>query len=733
VAPAADTTLSDSWLTIRKRKWVILGLTLLGAIYGLYQGVTQVRLYDATGTIEIRAGSSNEYKLSSGGVSSEGGTHIATEMVILKSDSLMLAVARDLNLANNPDFFPSSGHYVNIDDPAVRQQVIGSLQGSIIITGIPKTDLIKIDCLTGNPKLSANIINTLVTDYINHSFQSRADATHRVSNFFSTQLEDLRQEVQTSQEQMLDLQKRLGVLAFDPSHNQVTSTLDSLSTAATTAEIARINAETRYHVLSTMDRDSLDQAASTTSSGGSIQGIRSQIETTRAALATLDIDLGPNNPKEKALRRQLSELNAQLQEEEDRVISGAKQTYLAAKAGEDQTNAVLDEQKAAAFKLRDDILEYSVRAREFESNRTLYEGLVQRLRTAGVEAGLESTEIDIVDPAVPPLSPTLKPKSNMVLVNAAIMLVFGIILAFILDSVDTGLRSIAEVEAVSGLPSLALIPRGRRISSVTTNLSPVMRNIGSLTSPKSQFAEAFRALRTSLLLSVAGAEPKVILLTSATPSEGKTTVSINLACVLAQRNVRVLLIDADLRRPTVHHRFGLNGKVGLTSVLAGHLTLEQAIQNVPEIPNLDVLVSGPVPPFPTEMVSSEIMRDLIKKCRGVYTHIVMDSPPLLSVTDSVVLSRDADAIVMIIRHGKSSKNAVRRGRDLLVRSGAKVTGIVLNAVDLDSPEYYSYYGYYGYSGYSAAGVDSAGWEASSNGAEGDVGAPGKDISRGGKR
>ncbi len=128
---------------------------------------------------------------------------------------------------------------------------------------------------------------------------------------------------------------------------------------------------------------------------------------------------------------------------------------------------------------------------------------------------------------------------------------------------------------------------------------------------------------------------------------------------------------------------------------------------------LDVLVSGPVPPFPTEMVGSETMRELIKKCRGIYTHIVMDSPPLLSVTDSVVLARDADAIVMIIRHGKSSRNALRRGRDLLLRSGAQLTGIVLNAVDLNSPEYYSYYGYYGYSGYSAAGVDSAGWEASS--------------------
>ncbi len=719
--PAPDTTLSDSWIVIRKRKWIIIGMALLGGIYGLYQGVSQVRLYDATGTIEIRAGSSNEYRLTGSGSGGDGGTRISTEIVILKSDSLMLAVARDLNLANNPDFmFAPAGHYVNVDDPAVRQQVINSLQNAIFIAGVPKTDLIRIDCLTGNPKLSANIINTLITDYINRSFQSRADATHRVSNFFSIQLEDLRQEVQTSQEQMLDLQKRLGVLAFDPSHNQITSTLDSLSMAATTAEINRINAETHYRVLASMDRDSLDQAAAVTAGGGPVQGLRQQIEAARTNLATIDLELGPNNPKEKALRLQIASLNAELQEEEDRIISGAKQTYLAAKADEDQTTAALDEQKNAAFKLRDDLLEYSVRAREFDSNRTLYEGLVQRLRTAGVEAGLESTEIDIIDSAVPPLGPTLKPKGSMIFVNASIMLVVGIIFAFILDSLDTGLRSIAEVESVSGLPSLALIPRGRRISSVTSNLSPAMRNIGSLTSPKSQFAEAFRALRTSLLLSVAGGEPKVILLTSATPSEGKTTVSINLACVLAQRNVRVLLIDADLRRPTVHHRFGLNGKVGLTSVLAGQISLEQAVQNIPEIPMLDVLVSGPVPPFPTEMVGSEAMRELIQRCRGIYTHIVMDSPPLLSVTDSVVLARDADAIVMIIRHGKSSKNAVRRGRDLLVRSGATLTGIVLNAVDLNSPEYYSYYGYYGYSGYAAAGVDSAGWEASANGAEDDT-------------
>ncbi len=181
--------------------------------------------------------------------------------------------------------------------------------------------------------------------------------------------------------------------------------------------------------------------------------------------------------------------------------------------------------------------------------------------------------------------------------------------------------------------------------------------------------------------------------------------------MLAQQGVRVLLIDADLRRPTVHHRFGLNGKVGLTSVLTGSVELASAVQNVADLPSLDVLASGPVPPFPTEMLSSDAMRRLLAQARKTYTHIVMDSPPLLSVTDSVVLAREADAVVLIVRHGKSTKHAVRRARDLLIRSGAHLAGLALNAVDLNSPEYYSYYGYSGYAGYASAGVDSNAWES----------------------
>jgi succinoglycan biosynthesis transport protein ExoP len=215
-------------------------------------------------------------------------------------------------------------------------------------------------------------------------------------------------------------------------------------------------------------------------------------------------------------------------------------------------------------------------------------------------------------------------------------------------------------------------------------------------------------LRTSLLLSRTGHPPKYILLTSATPSEGKTTVATNLAGILAQRDTRVLLIDADLRRPNVHHRFGLNGKIGLTTVLTGSTPLEGAVQSVREIPNLFILPSGPVPPFPTEMLSSDAMLEILKRCGELYDYVVVDSPPILSVTDGVILARHADSVVLVVRHGKSSKHIVRRARDLILRSGSSITGIVLNAVDLSSPEYY---GYYGYSGYSYASVDSDSWES----------------------
>jgi capsular exopolysaccharide synthesis family protein len=704
-----ESALADAWVTLRKRKWIILGLALAGMAYGLYKARTQPRLFQATGTIEIRSGSTNEFKITGTGTGSSGFSQIPTQVAILKSDSLLLSVARNLNLANNSNFGGNgaAGPQRSIDDPVVRQSVLGEMQGILTVDTVSKTDLIHITCSTLDAHLSAEIVNGLVAEYIRYSFVSRQEATQRVTEFFSRQLDDLKQQVESSQGKMIDLQRQLGVLGFDPSLNQVTSNLTDLNRALDAAELTRIAAETRYRMIA-------DHGSAPGTDGGvanpAISGLRTQLDIARANLAQLSANLGPNHPQVLAVQGQIAELSKELSEEQNRAVADARQTYVTAKAQEDQTRAALAAEQETAFKLRDALVDYTLKQREFDANRQLYEGLRERLRTAGVQSGLESQEIDIVDPAVPPISPSLKPQSTIVIINTLAMLIAGVVLAFVLDSLDTGLRTVGEVEAVSGLPSLALIPRARAAPASGVAASTVLRNTVVLASPKSQSAEAFRALRTSLLLSVAGGEPQIILLTSATPAEGKTTVSMNLACVLAQRDVRVLLIDADLRRPTVHHRFGLNGKYGLTSVLTGSISLEQAIQRVEEVPTLDVLVSGPVPPFPTELLSSEPMRLLLERCRGIYTHIVMDSPPMLSVTDSIVLARDADAVVLIVRQGKSSKHALRRARDLLVRSGARITGIALNAVDLSSPEYYAYYGYYGYSGYASEGVDSAAWD-----------------------
>ncbi len=709
----ADTTLSDSLLVVRKRKWIVIAAALLGMLYGFYKASTQPRLFEAYGDIEIRSGTASEYRVAVAPLA-EDTYDIPTQTAILKSDGLLLNVARDLDLPNNPSFTGARGPspHVSLDDPVVRQVILSNLQNSIEISPVPKTDIVRITCRTLNAQLSADIVNKLVREYIQRSFQSRFDATKTVSNWLSNQLGDLKQQVETSQAQMIDLGKRLGVLGFDTSHNEITTSIDDLTRAAGQSQINRIVVESRYRVLTGMDPNALDASIGSVTGTFSqnLSGLRLQRETLLSQLAGLDTTAGPNLPREKAVRAQLTEVDRQIGEEQKRILLQAKEDLKAAQANETQTRGALEFAKSNAYKLRDDLVEYTIRQREFESERTLYEGLLQRLRTAGVQAGLESQEVDVVNNAVAPIGPSLQPRGSIILVDTLVAVGLALILAFILESLDTSLSSVAEIESISGLPSLALIPKARRTAD-QTSMTPAQRNLVVLTNPKSQFAEAFRALRTSLLLSVAGREPQVLLLTSATPSEGKTTASLNLAAVLAQRDVRVLLIDADLRRPTVHHRFGLNGKIGLTSVLTGSVTLQDAVQNVTSLPSLDVLASGPIPPFPTEMLSSDTMRQLLQQARGLYTHIVMDSPPLLSVTDSVVLAREADTVVLIVRHGKSTKHAVRRARDLLLRSGARLAGLALNAVDLSSPEYYSYYGYSGYAGYASAGVDSNAWES----------------------
>ncbi len=345
-ATGADVSLSDAFSTLRKRKYIIIALGILGIFYGLYKNATQPRLYSAYGRIEIRSGSSNQYRVM-GSIDSAGsnGGRIPTEVVILKSDTLLFTVAQDLDLANNPDFLGTKERppRANTDDPAVRQGLIGQLNGMLTVTQIPKTDLVAIACRSYSAKLSADIVNKLIDEYITRSVESRVESQKRASNFLTGTLDDLRRKVENAQEQVIDLQKNLGMLAIDPSHNEISASLDELTKAAGDAEITRILAESRYRVLNGMDPEALDEnvanAAGSAPANGYIgnapssgpaatelQNLRGQLATAQADLAKLTApgNLGTNNPKAQADLAQITEIKRQIELAQKRVIAQAK-------------------------------------------------------------------------------------------------------------------------------------------------------------------------------------------------------------------------------------------------------------------------------------------------------------------------------------------------------------------------------------------------------------------------
>jgi len=722
-AEASETSLSEAVATLRKRFWILILAALLGVSYGAYKAFTQPKLYTASSTVQVHNGSANAYRLDSGSYyGDDASTKMNTEVAILQSDTLLTTVARDMNLANNPDFFGARAPlpHMSIDDPNVRAGVLGTIRAGLQIVLIPRTQLMRISYASLNAKLSADIVNQLVAAYVQRSFQTPEKQTKMVSDWLSGQLDNLKHEVERSQQQMMDLQRQLGVLGYDSSnHNELQSSLEELLTAENAAKVQRITTESRWRMVQNMDINTIESSIETTpgTAPGELASLRAQIASDKAQYAHLTADtpggLGPNNPTVKGLRTRIDELMRELNNEQNRIKTQAREHYLAAKAAEDSTHRELEARKEEAYRQGDDKVRLSIVQREYEQNRTLYDGLQQRLETAKVEAGLDALEVDTVDEAVPPVAPSLRPAGYIIGTTTLFFVLGGIVIAFIVEALDTRVHGVPQIEALMQMPSLALIPRSKRASTEpAAGTTAAQRNINVLTQPKSQFAESFRSLQTSLMLSTAGQPPKFILFTSATPSEGKTTTATNLAAVLSQGDARVLLIDADMRRPSIHHRFGVTGRSGLSTVLAGTSKLEDTIQRVPELPNLDILPSGPVPPFPTDMLGSDAMRHLLESVDSAYTYVIIDSPPILSVTDAVILGRVVDAVVLVVRHGKANKNVMRRSRDLLARSGAPLAGLVLNAVDLNSPEYY---GYYGYTGYSYGSMDANSWEPQSDG------------------
>jgi succinoglycan biosynthesis transport protein ExoP len=692
-----------------KRKWVVLGcLTVIFSVV-LIGTLRTTPIYDAVGSIAVNRvdPATNLKDTGNTGYEYLDPTDLDTEVRILGSDSLALQVIKQLNLEKKSDSSASLASTTDMQsDSEQTSGMIAAFKSNLTVILEPNTRVIDIHYRSPDKYLAARVVNALASAYVEQNFKTQFESTEQTSDWLSKKLIDLQLKVETSQEKLVKYQREHEILGIDEKQNITTSKLDELNKELTDAESIRMEKESLYRLVLSGDSDSIaaaaNLAATNNSSSTLLQKLQEQHADLKIQIAQLGAQFGPSYPKLAQLADQLKEVDAQTEIERNKAVARLHGDYLAALARENLLHTALDQQKHDANQLNESAIEYNFLKRDADTNRTLYENLLEKLKEAGVTAGLRSNNIRPVDLARAPTFPAEPNLSRNLSLALALGLATGVGLAFVLEGLDNTVRTVEQAQAVSLLPSLGIIPLGSGIVGHSRTgqrlaLAGGKESLELITKsrPQSQMAEAYRALRTSLLLTTVGAPPKVILVTSALPEEGKTTTSINCAIVLAQKGARVLLIDADLRRPGIHRTLGVFQKTGLTNVLTGSITLQQATVRSLVVPTLFVLPAGTPPPNPAELLASAKMGEVLATLREQYDHIVIDTPPTLPVTDAVVMATRADAVILVTRAGSTTKHALRQARDILLKVHARVSGVLLNAVNLNSPDYYSYYGQMG--------------------------------------
>ena len=714
VTPKEDLVLTDLWLIVRKRRWLLaavaVGAALLAATVGLYRG----KMYTATGEIQIQPGSAADLKQSITSVLGGGSTLdviIESDSRILESDKLLSTVAKTLKLQDDPRFLGSQSPlkaslfgtktppllHGNLDDPFVRNAILGNLRAHLTIARVPRTQMITISYVSRSPQLSADIVNALESEFIKNNFIAHYNSTQQVTNWLTGQIDDLRTIVQNSQDRMVDLQKKLGISALDPSHSMIVQEITDLEKGAADATEQRVLEEARYHILQSLPHNRIQDGPSPVSMDGTqglLENLRSQRATLTAQLAHDQTYYGPNYPEIKKLNGQLKAMDREIAEEEEAVVNKAKDAYGIAHSAEDKAKSVLNDRVKEIYGQRDDIVRYELLTEEYESNRHMYESILARLREAAVDAGLDSADISVVDLASLPIEPSSMSAVSLGELGLLFGIFGGLALALLLERMDTRMRDSRQIQELLGVPAIAIVPQTNwkgKGPEPDAGSGPEI-----LWDARSPFAESMRVFRTSIQLSSTSRQSRVIAITSCQPGEGKSTLSMNLAAALAQGGKKVVLVDTDMRRPSVYWRLGLSDKKGLSEFLTGLETLDAIIQTHKTLASLDVIASGICPPLPADLLASEQMKKFVEVLRERYDYVIFDSPPALSVTDPLIVASLSDGLVLVIRQGYCTRAMLARSAEMFRGVGVKVYGFVLNGVDASLPEYYGYLGYYSY-------------------------------------
>lgn len=701
--------LRDYLQVILRRKWVVI--TFLIAIVTTVTIGTFLKkpLYKSTITVKIDKENPNILAFKDVvGLERAEEDYYQTQYKVLKSRNLAKRVIRTLNLNTHPEFVnPSRSKEGESDSPAllkqeslleddvISSQLIDSFLDRIDVIPLQKSRLVNVSFASYDPQLSAKAADAIGEAFIDLNIESKFEATHQARAWLEKQLEIMKAKVEQTEEKLNEYAAKNEILFFEKtddkgkgtdSENIVTKKLSEFSTELTTATSERINREALYREINTGEQES----SSVVMNNPLVMDLKKTYAALESEYNEMLKTYKPDYPKMVRLKEHFTQVKKKIDQETKKVVSSVRKDYEVAVKREKHMKSTFDSQKREALGLNQRMIQYQILKREADTNTELYNGILQRLKETGISASLTASNILVLDKAEVPKTPFKPNKTLNILLSVIVGLFGGIGLAFFTEYLDNSIKTPEDIEKKVFLPPLGLVPH---YTDNTDNL-PVESITHS--NGRSPIAEAYRSIRTFILLSTGGKPPRIIMVTSPERNAGKTTTAINTAISLTKSDVKAVVVDADMRKPRLHRIFDLENKVGLSTFLSGNAEFGDGLIQTSGIENLDIIASGPVPPNPAELVSSYRFQDLLHGLYPLYNFIIIDTPPVLGMADPLIISQQADGVIMVVRSGQTPKEAVQEAKRLLISVNAKILGVVLNSVDQAAMKYSYYYNYYKY-------------------------------------
>jgi capsular exopolysaccharide synthesis family protein len=724
--------LRSYWRILQKRIWTVAAIVVLSFTVVLIFTVKEIPVYRASGTLEIEQENPNIISVQSlFQLQNVSDDYLWTQYKILESDKLARQVIDSLHLDQVAEFNPPKQSWfsrstvnaaprvapVEVPDANREQAVLRSFRSRLAIEPVRRSRLVQLTFDSQNPKLASEVVASMADNYIQDNLQKHWDATQKASEWLTQQLDGLKIKLEKSEDELQQYAQANNLLFLQDDRGQPENIIDErlrkLQDELTQAQADRYEKESLFHLVQAGDFGALPGVFD----NSMMQDLTVKLADLEGQKAELSPNFNASYPKMKEIQSQIDRTQEFLKAQRDQAAHHIEDEYLASVKRESLVKQAFDEQQTQSNTIANKSVEYNILKREVETSKQLYEGLLQRLKEAGVSAGLKASNIRVVDPPVPPTVPVRPRVFLNVSMSLVVGLFFGIALAFVQERMDNTLKNSAEIEQFLGIPALAMIPSRQSLHHGKNRYVKALPNpslvidAGGETAPiqkrvrndaaafdvvfmqEPALSEAFRGLRTSVLLSTATRPPRSLAFVSSGPSEGKTTVCCSLAMSLSQLGKRVLVIDGDLRRPCVRNFFHLEDSAGLVNYLTGNDDWRSLLQPAGH-PGLDCLVCGPVPPNPSELLSSERMQALITQAMGEYDFVLLDSPPLLDIADGRILITQVEGAILVVRAGETPREMMQRAAMQVSDVGAKLIGVVLNGVDLRHNQYYSSYSYF---------------------------------------